>query len=123
MKATTRIEKRVLQWAKRCLGGDSQDNIKTALQDVTQHGCESGIVEELIYCHDTIKWFKYYRKDINTMLQDVLFNFGGNISDLFGHKWDESDPLAQDTTNQNLLAWFSFEQSANNLLMQLEDQE
>lgn len=121
MKAQTRIEKRVLQWAKRY----NPENTKQALEDLTQHGCESGIVGELIYYRDTVKWFKYYRKDINILLVDTLEGFRGKdgLAYVFGNKWDITDPLAQDTHNQNLLAWFSFEESANNLLAQLEDSE
>ena len=118
MKAQTRIEKRVLQWAKRY----NPDNTKQALEELQAHGCQSGIVGELIYYSDTIKWFKYYRKDINALLVEMLDSTGLPISELF-KDWDTSDPLAQDTNNQNLLAWFSFEESANNLLAQLEDQE
>jgi hypothetical protein len=31
---------------------------------------------------------------------------------LFGDKWDKTDPLARDSGNQNLLAWFGFEETA-----------
>ena len=118
MNPQTRIEKRVLQWAKRY----NPDSTKQALEAITQHGCSSGIVGELFYYHDSIKWFKYYRKDINALLVEMLNSTGLSISELF-HDWDTSDPLAQDTQNQNLLAWFSFEESANRLLAQLEDNE
>ena len=117
MKAQTRIEKRVIQWAKRY----NPDNTKHALEELVQHGCQSGIVGELIYYSDTIKWFKYYRKDINALLVEMLDSTGLSISELF-KDWDNSDPLAQDTQNQNLLAWFSFEESANSLLAQLENE-
>ena len=36
-------------------------------------------------------------------------------SDLFGNKWDKEDPLAQDTYNQSLLAWFGFEETLTNI--------
>jgi hypothetical protein len=43
---------------------------------------------------------------------EALDNFGGAPSELFGDKWDKNDPLALDTQNQNLLAWFGFEEMA-----------
>ena len=36
-------------------------------------------------------------------------------SELFGEKWDKEDPLAQDDYNQNLLAWFGFEETLRNI--------
>ena len=36
-------------------------------------------------------------------------------SELFGDKWDKEDPLAQTTCNQNLLAWFGFEETLRNI--------
>ena len=36
-------------------------------------------------------------------------------SELFGGKWDGEDIFAEETTNQNLLAWFGFEETARNL--------
>ncbi len=36
-------------------------------------------------------------------------------SDLFGEKWDKEDPLAQECHNQNLLAWFGFEETLRNI--------
>ena len=36
-------------------------------------------------------------------------------SELFGDKWDKEDPLAQDDYNQNLLAWFGFEETLRNI--------
>lgn len=32
--------------------------------------------------------------------------------EIFGDKWDKEDPLALSTMNQNLLAWFAFEETA-----------
>ena len=36
-------------------------------------------------------------------------------TELFGDKWDKEDPLAQDDFNQNLLAWFGFEETLRNI--------
>ena len=32
-----------------------------------------------------------------------------------GNKWNKEDPLAQDDYNQNLLAWFGFEETLRNI--------
>ena len=36
-------------------------------------------------------------------------------SELFDDKWDKEDPPAQDDFNQNLLAWFGFEETLRNI--------
>ena len=44
-------------------------------------------------------------------------------SELFGDKWDNEDPLAIDYYNQNLLAWFGFEETMRNLAKEFEELE
>ena len=51
-------------------------------------------------------------KKINELLKEVIWQCGGNIKDVFGKGWDEEDTLCLETHNQNLLAWFSFEETA-----------
>jgi hypothetical protein len=46
------------------------------------------------------------------MLYELMSQYGtNNLNDVFGSKWDSEDPFAEDTSNQNLLAWFSFEET------------
>lgn len=80
--------------------------------DVLHYGCQSGIVGELIYYADTVRFYKQYRQEINELLYRLMEEMGSYApADLFGDKWDKEDPLAQDTYNQNLLAWFGFEET------------
>ena len=72
--------------------GDYSDK-KGIFTDVLHYGCQSGVVGELIYYSDTVR----------------------APSELFGDKWDKEDPLAQDDYNQNLLAWFGFEETLRNI--------
>ena len=66
--------------------GDYNDK-KYIFTDVLHNGCCSGVVSELIYYYDTVRFYK----------------------------WDKEDPLAQDDFNQNLLAWFGFEETLRNI--------
>lgn len=85
-------------------------------RDVLYAGCQSGIVGELIYYRDTVAFYKRYRKQINELLSETMSGTGlYNLSELFGDKWDAEDPLATDTFNQNLLAWFGFEETLRNI--------
>ena len=87
-----------------------------ALEDLLAHGCESGMVGELIYYSDTYAFYEQHCKEINALLAEMLDNTGcKSPAELFGTKWDSADPLALDIQNQNLLAWFGFEEAARQL--------
>lgn len=89
---------------------------KDIFTDVLNHGCQSGVVTELIYYSDTVRFYKQYRQEINDLLYDAMSGTGLYApSELFGDKWDKEDPLAQDDFNQNLLAWFGFEETLRNI--------
>lgn len=84
---------------------------ESLINDLMRNGCVSGMVNDLIYYSDTTAFFNEHKEEINEMLKDAIENIGTSVSDVFGNKWDNSDPLCLDTQNQNLLAWFGFEES------------
>ena len=91
-------------------------NKKYIFTDVLNYGCRSGIVGELIYYSDTVRFYKQYKEEINDILYAAMSGTGlYSPSELFGDKWDKEDPLAQDDFNQNLLAWFGFEETLRNI--------
>ena len=95
--------------------GDYNDK-KYIFTDVLHNGCCSGVVSELIYYYDTVRFYKQYRQEINEMLYNIMNETGLYApSELFGDKWDKEDPLAQDDFNQNLLAWFGFEETLRHI--------
>lgn len=95
--------------------GDYNDK-KYIFTDVLHNGCCSGVVSELIYYYDTVRFYKQYRQEINEMLYNIMNETGLYApSELFGDKWDKEDPLAQYDYNQNLLAWFGFEETLRNI--------
>ena len=97
---------------------------KDIFTDVLNHGCQSGIVSELIYYTDTVRFYKQYKEEINSLLYDAINGTGlYSPSELLGSKWDKEDPLAQDTHNQNLLAWFGFEETLRNIGYSFESLE
>lgn len=117
---STKLEKRVARMIKaqlRDYEGSRRKREQLFLDDLMYGGCQSGMIPDLIYYHDTTRFFKLYRPDI----QDLLIEAGTSIgatspADLFGEKWDKSDPFAREDQNQNLLAWFAFEETARRLL-------
>ena len=92
------------------------------LNDVLNHGCQSGIVSELIYYKDTLKFYEDYKTEINELLSNTLIECGcTSPGELFSNKWDEEDALVLDTHNQNLLAWFAFEETVREVSNELEE--
>jgi len=70
----------------------------------------------LIYYHNTVAFYKKYQDEINKLLSDAMNDSGlYDLSELFGDKWDKEDPLIRDCSNQNLLAWFGFEETLRNI--------
>jgi hypothetical protein len=93
-------------------GDNIQERILARLDDVG-HGLSSGIVGSMIYYSDTVNFFNRYRKDIEELWQEFAEGTGMKLQDL--RDFDESDPFIRDTNNKNLLAWFSYEEIANQL--------
>lgn len=97
--------------------GDAEE-IKNYMSDLMQHGCISGMVGELVHYRDTVAFYEKYKKDIINLLNETINNTGLQPSELF-RNWDKSDPLAHETHNQNLLAWFAFEETTRNIGLEL----
>ena len=94
---------------------------KNIFTDVLNYGCQSGIVGSLIYYSDTVAFYKRYKEEINEILYQTMNDCGVFSPDeLFNEKWDKEDPLANDTCNQNLLAWFGFEEALRNIGLHFE---
>ena len=97
---------------------------KAIFTDVLDNGCQSGAVSSLIYYDDTVKFYKKYQDEISTLLYECLSNYGtASPKELFGDNWDEKDPLACCDYNQNLLAWFGFEETLRNIAYNFDDLE
>ena len=98
-------------------GDPTEVNIyEHAIRDLSQ-GCVSGCVGHLVYYTQTRAFYEKFKGEINEMLQE----FGMSPAELFGKKWDEEDPRALDTMNQNLLAWFGFETVGFRVLEELAE--
>ena len=90
----------------------SYDNKINIFTDVLYHGCQSGTVGFLIYYNQTTAYYNEHKEEINTLLYELMEGTGlYSPTDLFGNKWDKEDPLAIEDYNQNLLAWFGFEET------------
>ena len=97
------------------------DDKKNIFTDVLYYGCQSGMVGFLIYYSDTVRFYKRYRQEIDDLLYEEMDGTGlFSPTELFGDKWDKEDPLGRDDYNQNLLAWFGFEETLRKLGYEFE---
>lgn len=118
--AKTRLQRNVQNWINTRAADYPDTGAKGVLEDLMHGGCSSGIVGHLIYTHDCVKFYRTHRAEINALLADTLDQLGeASPAALFNNpncsQWDKEDPLALESGNQNLLAWFAFEETARNL--------
>ena len=88
------------------------DDKKDIFLDVMHCGCESGVCCDLNYYAQTKRFYETYKFEINEL---VYLSDYDNLADLFGSDWDPYDPLVLDEVNQELLAWFGFEETITNI--------
>lgn len=112
LNPTTKLERAVAKWL-RSQGRDYDDGIKGAARDLFHGGCASGVVSDLIYYTDTVKFYKRHADEIDGLIKTFCDDTGCTLNDLNG--WDDTDPLGREIYNRNVLAWFGFEQTARNL--------
>ena len=113
--AITKLEKYV-QKSCNSHAADYDNGVKGFLDDLFYGGCQSGMVGDLIYYKDTLAFYKHHKAEITAMLKDLLQECGfKSPADLFGDKWDTDDLFADECSNQNLLAWFGYEETARKL--------
>ena len=88
------------------------DDKKNIFLDVIKDGCRSGACRDLIYYSQTKRFYDSYKHEINELVYKSDYT---DLSDLLGSDWDNHNPLALDEDNQNLLAWFGFEETLRNI--------
>ena len=116
LKGSNKLTNHVLDYyIDESVDYDTPDDLLKSMEDLQQYGCQSGMINGLIYYDDTTKFFDEYKDEINDILSEVLEGTGCSMEELFGDKFDENDPLIIDYSNKNLLAWFGFEETVNNL--------
>ena len=91
---------------------DDYDDKKDIFLSVMDNGCKSAACRDLIYYGQSKRFYETYKYEINELLYKSDYD---NLADLFGSDWDVHDPLALEEDNQNLLAWFGFEETITNI--------
>lgn len=98
----------------------SEEELEDYISGILNHGCISGWCSSLCYYNQTLAFYSKYTQYINDMVKDLLWELGMDcMKSIFGDKFDSEDPLCLETTNQNLLTWFSFEETVRQFSDQL----
>lgn len=85
-----------------------EKEIKGFIGDVLKNGCVSGIVSELIYYKDTIKFYDKYENEIEDLISQNMDNLGiDNRNDFIKSLNGSSEDMTQ---QKNLLSWFAYEE-------------
>jgi phosphoribosylformimino-5-aminoimidazole carboxamide ribonucleotide (ProFAR) isomerase len=82
---------------------DNRDDTEQTIKDLQQYGCQSGIIGDMIYTRDTTAFYQKHAAEISQLLNDI----DTRPDQLNG--WDNTDPLAMEDSNKNLLAWAAVE--------------
>jgi hypothetical protein len=87
-------------------------------QDFLEHLCDlcitGGGVSSMIYYDDTLNFCEAYADEINQLLSDGISEFG-SLEDMFGDRYDDSDPMNLGQGNRNLFAWYAYEETARRI--------
>lgn len=109
-ESNNRLVKRVCDYV--ISNWEYYDDKKDIFLSVMRDGCASGACRDLIYYGQTKRFYDAYKHEISKL---IYLSDYDNLADLFGSDWDVYDPLALDENNQNLLAWFGFEETLRNI--------
>ena len=114
--AKTALERNVQAWINN-KAQDYQTGAAGVLKDLAYGGCSSGMVSHLVYTRDCVKFYRKHKGEISALLKETCDSIGEHdLSKVFNNSrcmaWDDADPLAFEDGNQNILAWFGFEETA-----------
>lgn len=82
-----------------------EDEPKTYLKDLLNHGCVSGMVSGLIYYEDTHKFYNEFADEIDELKEEIEESMG--------------EPLKINGDVRNFLAWFGYEEMARKVAKKL----
>lgn len=103
LKTSNRLKEYVIEYILQDYKEDNE--IKDFFSDLLKHGCQSGIISTLIYYDDTKRFYIKYMDEIHELIEELendigLIKVNGNRS--------------------NFYAWLAFEETARNLVYELE---
>jgi len=110
-------QKSVKSWVIRWVCGSVGVTPADRLSELSHHGCSSGIVSELIYTKDCIRFYDRFEASILEIVDEFLESTGETFGEFINHLNPEVFDLV---SLKNALAWFAVEETAYRLLEVLE---
>ena len=90
----------------------NNSTMEEEINNVLEHGCVSGIVNELIYCYQTEAFFNRHKDEINELAHELS-------EELYGDKYSIYNNM-QYECSKNTMAWFGFEEITGIIASELE---
>lgn len=94
---------------------------KDTIREITLHGCISGVVSELIYYKDTVKFYDTYEDEIWSRLDSMATNLGSSSILSFISTHLDVKSIGSMTQFKNALAWWAVEDVANDMEIEVEN--
>lgn len=110
------LKKAVAQWLEEQADYDS---VEIAISNLLQGGCVSGVVSNLIYYSDTVKFHDEHHDDIWDLLEEQSKEFGYDSVLEFIGTFQGSKNVGSEDQFKNLLSWYAFEETARQLSYEL----
>lgn len=89
-QAMSRLEKRVARIINSHV--EQGYSLLSVMRDLLQSGCASGVIGQLVYTKDCVRFYKLYRKEIDALVQEFINDCDLKLASLPG--WDKTDPFA-----------------------------
>ncbi len=107
----------VKAWVIRWVCGSVGVNPTDRLSELSRHGCISGIISELIYTQDCVRFYDRFEASILEIVDEFLESTGETFGEFINHLRPEVFDLVSLKTT---LAWFAVEETAYRLLEGLD---
>lgn len=94
---------------------------KQTIREIMNHGCGTGIVSELIYYSDTVKFYDAFEDEIWARLDAMTTNLGASSIMSFIGTYLDTKHIGSLTQFKNALAWWAVEDVANDMEIEVEN--
>ena len=97
-ESISKLEKAVIEEIFNNISTNEDADIEGFIRDLGHNGCQSGMVNSLIYHTDIYKFFDQHSEEIFNILDEIKDNTGEEFSNYKGNR-------------KNTLAWLGFEET------------
>src|SRR5690606_28464517 len=91
------------------------DNAQSLFGDIYRHGCQSGMVSELVYYNQTTSFYDEHHDEIWDLLTEQADQLGEpNALAMIGN-FNGAKNVGSDDQFKNLLAWYAYEETTRTI--------